>query len=96
MKLDLKRNIKQSKLFIITTVMGIFVSAVILLCCPMSSSADRLISTHDLPYKFLKNIPVKITKENINKYTHKLPTGRLISPVGLLSATENFPTNVKV
>ncbi|MHB8232667.1 MAG: bifunctional YncE family protein/alkaline phosphatase family protein [bacterium] len=51
---------------------------------------------HNLPNNFLKQMPVKITKQNIKEYSHKLPTGRLISPVGLLSATENFPTNVKI
>ena len=93
MKVNLKRNIRY-KIFMITAVITIF--AVFLLGYSKSSSADNLIPNHDLPSKFLKNIPVKITKENIKEYTHKLPTGRLISPVGLLSATENFPTNVKI
>ena len=51
---------------------------------------------HNIPNNFLKQNPVKITKENIKEYMRKLPTGRLISPVGLISATENFPTNAKV
>ncbi|MHB8282731.1 MAG: bifunctional YncE family protein/alkaline phosphatase family protein [bacterium] len=52
--------------------------------------------SHNLPNNFLKQRPVEITKENIKEYIHQLPTGRFISPVGLISATENFPTNAKV
>ncbi|RZD17276.1 MAG: hypothetical protein EVJ46_03340 [Candidatus Acididesulfobacter guangdongensis] len=51
---------------------------------------------HYLPNNFLKQILVKITKQNIKEYTHELPTGRFISPVGKITATQNFPTNVKV
>ena len=93
MKLTSKRNIK-SKIFIIIPVISILI--IFLFGHAESSSAANLIPNHNIPSVFLQHIPVKITKENIKEYTHKLPTGRLISPVGLLSATENFPTNVKI
>ncbi|MCL4542440.1 MAG: quinoprotein amine dehydrogenase, beta chain-like protein [Deltaproteobacteria bacterium] len=51
---------------------------------------------HNLSKKFLEQVPVKITEENIEEYARKLPTGRLISPIGLLGATEDFPTSVKI
>ncbi len=71
----------------------------ILFCTMYASNADAYSSvpvSHYLPNNFLKQIPVKITKQNITEYTHELPTGRFISPIGKITATQNFPTNVKV
>ncbi|MHB1665359.1 MAG: YncE family protein, partial [bacterium] len=42
--------------------------------------------------KILK--PVNISKTNYKDYIFKLPTGRFISPAGLLNKTPNFSTNV--
>ena len=39
---------------------------------------------------------VRVTKDNLLMFEHILPTGRHISPVGLLNKTPNFATNVAV
>lgn len=97
MKLNIDKGIRL-KFFIITGMVYITVciSIVFLLGYTKSSRVFAASVPHNLPAFFLKQTPVKITKENIKEYTHKLPTGRLISPVGLLSATESFPTNVEI
>ncbi|MHB1302332.1 MAG: bifunctional YncE family protein/alkaline phosphatase family protein [Acidiphilium sp.] len=40
--------------------------------------------------------PVTITKTNQAIYTHNLPTGRRVSPVGIIAATPNFPTGIAI
>ncbi len=42
------------------------------------------------------HLPLKVTIRNLKMATHLLPTQRLISPVGILNRTPNFPTNVKI
>lgn len=40
--------------------------------------------------------PVRITPQNQAAYSHRLPTGRLVAPVGLITGTPNFPTGIAV
>lgn len=40
--------------------------------------------------------PVTITRTNQAIYTHDLPTGRRVSPVGTIAATLNFPTGIAI
>jgi YVTN family beta-propeller protein len=40
--------------------------------------------------------PVLITPQNQAAYSHILPTGRLVAPVGLITGTPNFPTGIAV
>ncbi|HVB37019.1 MAG TPA: YncE family protein, partial [Vicinamibacterales bacterium] len=41
-------------------------------------------------------VPVTITAADRGDYTHVLPTGRQVSPVGTIAGTPNFPTAVAV
>ncbi|WP_286705064.1 MULTISPECIES: hypothetical protein [unclassified Acidiphilium] len=40
--------------------------------------------------------PVVVTPANVARYTHRLPTGRVVAPVGTIVATPNFPTGVVI
>jgi DNA-binding beta-propeller fold protein YncE len=40
--------------------------------------------------------PVTITPANLAAYTHELPAGRAVTPVGTIVATPNFPTGVAI
>ena len=42
------------------------------------------------------HLPLKVSFNNLKEAAHLLPTQRLISPIGLLNKTPNFPTNVKI
>jgi DNA-binding beta-propeller fold protein YncE len=94
MKIDFKNKIYISKYNLTCILLFVALFGFLAVCNVYAETPFPL--PHYLPNNFLKQKSVRITKQNITEYTHELPTGRFISPVGRIMATQNFPTNVKV
>jgi len=82
----IKKNILILAVLFLMTAIGI------IFFIKINKNADAEILINKINKKILK--PVNISKTNYKDYIFKLPTGRYISPIGILNKTPNFSTNV--
>ena len=82
----IKKNILSLLVLFLIVISGIIIFIGI------NKNADAGILINKINKKILK--PVNISKNNYKDYIFKLPTGRYISPIGILNKTPNFSTNV--